>query len=226
MVDDFGRRVKDALLDPVLQIIPAGVHPNSVSLVSLLPGVATAVLAAFGLWPWAICAFALNRVLDGLDGLLARGRGLQSDFGGYLDIMIDFVVYAAIPIGVWVGVEAPIGRFALDAGMEATAETLPRTMALVVLLAVFYVNGASWMYLSAVMEKRSRNGDSHIKTEAASPPTSVTMPSGLVEGTETVLFYFLFLLFPNHYPVLFYLMAAATAVGIVQRIGWAIKHLR
>ncbi|MFP4302956.1 MAG: CDP-alcohol phosphatidyltransferase family protein, partial [Spirochaetaceae bacterium] len=103
MIDKVGRRIKDAFLTPMLRVVPKRVHPNSVTLLSLLPGVATALFAALGIWPWALVAFLLNRALDGLDGLLARTRGVQSDFGGYLDIMIDFLVYAAIPVGIWVG---------------------------------------------------------------------------------------------------------------------------
>ena len=219
MVDGFGRRVKDALLDPVLRLIPAGVHPNSVSLVSLLPGLAAACFAGLGMWLWALLAFALNRILDGLDGLIARGRDLQSDFGGYMDIMIDFVVYAAIPIGVWIGVEAPLLDASESGVTPLLSNTLPGAVPLVVLLAIFYVNAASWMYLSAVLEKRKRA----VRTESS---TTVVMPSGLVEGTETVLFYVLFLLLPSYYPALFFLMAAATAVGVVQRIVWARRHLR
>lgn len=228
MVDHLGRRIKDTLLDPLLRVLPGWVHPNGVTLLSLLPGVATAILAAFGYWHWAIFAFALNRILDGLDGLLARGRGLQSDFGGYLDIMIDFLVYAVIPIGVWLGVEGPLLSSPIPgAGAVVFAETAwLRTLAPITLLAVFYVNGASWMYLSSLLEKRRASGTIRDESPAASRSTSIQMPAGLVEGTETVLFYLLFLLFPSYYPLLFYLMAAATAVGVVQRLAWAWDRLR
>jgi len=220
MLDNLGRRLKDALLDPILLILPAWVTPNGVTLASLLPGVAAAILAGLGLWYWAILAFALNRLLDGLDGLLARGRGLQSDLGGYMDIMIDFLVYAALPIGVWIGVENPILHASGDGVSPQFSGTLSGALPLVVLLAIFYVNAASWMYLSAVLEKRRKAAPS----EASS--TTVVMPSGLVEGTETVLFYSLFLLLPDYYPLLFYLMAGATTVGIVQRLRWAHRQLR
>lgn len=220
MVDRIGRRLKDAFLDPVLRLLPSWVTPNGITVVSLLPGLAAAVLAAFGILHWALLAFALNRVLDGLDGLLARGRGLQSDLGGYLDIVIDFLVYAAIPIGVWIGIEAPLSFSNGGVLTDPTGSDILRSLPLVVLLAVFYVNAASWMYLSSVLEKRRK---ARLESENI---TTVVMPAGLVEGTETVLFYFLFLLFPGQYPILFYLMAAATSVGVVQRIGWAKKHLR
>ena len=40
--------------------------------------------------------FLLNRVADGLDGAVARAS-MTTDFGGYLDIVCDFVFYSAIP---------------------------------------------------------------------------------------------------------------------------------
>lgn len=199
MFDSLTRVAKDSVLGPLLRLLPRWIHPDAVTLASLPAGLAAAGLAATGAWGWAVAWFVLNRALDGLDGLLARERGLQSDFGGYLDIMVDFLVYAAVPIGVWYG--------------TGTAATTP----LIVLLAVFYVNGASWMYLSAILEKRGRT---------APGATSVTMPTGLVEGTETVVFFLLFLAIPAHAALLFWLMAGATAVGIIQRLLWAARHLR
>lgn len=231
MVDPVGRRVKDAILNPIARVVPAAVTPNTITLLSLLPGVATAILAAYGMWGWAIAAFTLNRVLDGLDGLLARARALQSDFGGYLDILIDFLVYAIIPIGVWLGAAAPLagaGGEGLGAPGPMAATTIAgralllSSLPLITLLAIFYVNAASWMFLSSVIEKRRAGKLGSTGADQDEPrQTTVEMPTGLVEGTETVVFYFLFLLLPEHYSLLFYLMAAGTAIGVVQRLIWA-----
>lgn len=228
MIDPIGRKAKDLLLEPILRRLPAGVTPNGITLLSALPGIASAILAAYGLWSWAIVAFALNRILDGLDGLLARERGLQSDFGGYLDIMIDFSIYAIIPIGVWLGAQpATTGGGPVGALVDAPGELLPRALPLLLLLAVFYVNAASWMYLSSILEKRRAAELTVTKSEGdGSRQTSVEMPAGLVEGTETVIFYLLFLLFPTSYPLLFYLMAAATVGGVIQRMVWAWRNVR
>jgi CDP-alcohol phosphatidyltransferase. len=46
----------------------------------------------------ALVAIVLNRLLDGLDGALARLRGL-TDAGGFLDIALDFLFYALVPFG-------------------------------------------------------------------------------------------------------------------------------
>lgn len=198
MFDDRARRFKDRLLTPFASHIGGRIHPTTVTVLSLIPGLTAASLAAIGRSWWAVAFFLINRILDGLDGFIARRRNLQSDLGGYIDLIVDFLVYATIPIGVWWG--------------SATREPLP----LIVLLATFYVNAASWMVLSAILEKRNASGNRQ---------TSVAMPKGLIEGTETVLLYSLFLVLPRWSSLLFLLMAAGTAVGIVQRLLWARRSL-
>jgi hypothetical protein len=46
-----------------------------------------------------------------------------------------------------------------------------------------------------------------------------------VAGTETVVFFVLFLAFPAQYVPLAWLMTAGVAVGITQRVLWAARHL-
>jgi phosphatidylglycerophosphate synthase len=223
MIDKTARIIKDRLLRPTVAAIPAWVTPTMITLLSLPFGLAAAVLAGFGLTGGAVALFTVNRVLDGLDGLLARSRRSQSDLGGYLDILVDFLVYAAIPIGVWRGAGAEASRlFGPTDGAGAVIASGATAWPLVLLLAVFYVNAASWMYLSAVIEKRRGAGAA---TDDATT-TSVAMPTGLIEGTETIAFYLLFLLLPQWWAPLFLAMALATSVGIVQRVAWAVRTLR
>ncbi len=162
-------------------------------------GVGTAVLLAQQQYLWAFGGWFLNRLLDGLDGTLARLQKKQSDLGGYLDILLDFAVYALIPIGLVVGQPAPAVY-----------------LSLAVLLAIYYVNAASWMYLSAVLEKRQRH---------QTAMTTVTMPAGIIGGTETIIFYSVFILFPAYTVWLFYLMSFLVLLTILQRLVWAVKNL-
>ena len=55
--------------------------------------------------------------------------------------------------------------------------------------------------------------------------TSVTMPSGLIEGVETIVLFTLFLLFPAALVPLFSLMAVLVMVTVGQRMFWAKRHL-
>ena len=47
----------------------------------------------FNLYSAAIAVILVNRFSDGLDGAVARKRGLTS-LGGYLDITCDFIFYS------------------------------------------------------------------------------------------------------------------------------------
>ena len=202
MFDDLLRHLKDRLLAPLAARVGRRVHPNALSVVALAVGLAVAVLAARRQYGAALGCWAANRVLDGLDGTLARVTEQQSDFGGYLDILLDFVVYAAVPIGLVYGLGTPeVARAALW------------------LEAAFFVNAASWMYLSAVLERRA------LGATARGELTTVTMPPGIVAGAETVVFYALFLLLPEHVTTLFAVMAVLVGVNVVQRLAWAARRL-
>lgn len=176
--------------------------PNAITLAALTAGLAAAGSAWAAEYRAALGLWLLNRLLDGLDGLVAREYGRQTDFGGYLDIMTDFTVYAALPIGLYLG--WPLAENALG---------------LILMFGSFYVNAASWMYLSALLEKRGAGA------EAQGEATSVTMPAGLIGGTETIVIYAAFLIWPERMARLFALMACLVMVGAFQRLWWARGHL-
>ena len=188
MLDERMRQLKESAFDPLARPL-LSVPPLALSIAGLALGVGAAVALWF-----------LNRVFDGLDGTVARSRGMQSDLGGYLDIVIDFVVYAAIPVGL------ALGR---------PSETV--TLSLIFLLCTYYINAASWMYLAAILEKRNLSRGDKL--------TTITMPTGIIGGTETILFYTLFILFPAHLMWLFSLMGTLILITILQRLVWAYHHL-
>jgi len=200
--DDWLRKLKDRLFQPVAAPLGRWLHPNFISLLGLLVGVAAAVLAANSRTGAAFAAWIVNRTLDGLDGSVARAAGRQSDFGGYLDIVEDFVIYAAVPLGVIFGNPS---EAAWQSGLF--------------LLATFYVNAASWMYLAAILERRN------LGAAATGERTTITMPPAIVAGTETIVFYSLFLLLPAWAPPLFWLMGILLLCNVVLRLVWARKKI-
>lgn len=202
MIDKALRVPKEALLSPLAQGPLRRLSPTTVTVLAAIAGLAAAVAASQSAYPAALGLWALNRVLDGLDGTLARATGRQSDAGAYLDIVLDTLVYAAVPAGL-----------ALAAGTPAAY------LALALLLGSFYLNGATWMYLAALLEKRSAGA------AARGELTTVTMPAGLIEGAETVLFYTLFLLLPGAIVPLFALMAGLVLLTAAQRVTWALREL-
>jgi phosphatidylglycerophosphate synthase len=177
------------------------VHPLWLTAVAFLLG----LLAALALWQQAYILGLLlwwgNRIFDGLDGTVARVESLQSDLGGYLDILSDFVIYALVPIS-----------------LVLAAPSIPAFIALAFLLSTFYVNGASWMYLSAILEKRH--------WLMPDKKTTVNMPAGLIGGGETIVFYSIFIIWPDLLVTLFVLMGLLIILTILQRIIWAARWLQ
>ena len=99
MFDATLRQAKDRVGAPLALRLGA-VSPNAVSIGGFVVGLIAAWQASQGNGVAAVTLWLFSRILDGLDGLIARLHGKQSDFGGYLDIVLDFVVYAAVPIGL------------------------------------------------------------------------------------------------------------------------------
>lgn len=196
MFDSALRTLKDRLLGPAAAAAVAmRLTPGRITALSLAAGLAAAGFAAGGLWPAALAFWILNRLLDGLDGAVARRTGSASDLGGYLDIMSDFATYAAVPLGIAAG-----------AANQSAVSLWP---AVAVLLAACYLNAASWMYLAGILEKRRA---------AAAAETSVAMPRGIIEGAETILFYTLALLLPQYAGWVFNVFTALVLVTVLQRI--------
>lgn len=202
MFDVWLRALKDRWLEPLARSIGARVHPNALTLLAFALGLASAWALSEARYGWGGACWAANRVLDGLDGTHARLHAKQSDLGGYLDILLDFGVYSLVPIGLAYGVGTPEVFRALGW-----------------LLASFFVNAASVMYLAAVLEKRD------LGAAARGERTTVTMPPGLVAGAETVVLFSLFIAFPRYLPELFTLMAVLVGFNLVQRLVWAHRRL-
>jgi phosphatidylglycerophosphate synthase len=222
LLDAVLRPVKDRALAPVAQVVGWSLHPNTLSLLGFAAGLGCAATLAFGpsgtssvpTRAVALALWLLGRVIDGLDGAVARRQGRASDVGGYLDIMLDFVVYALVPIA------AVYGGLSDSVGLNGGSEERTLWLCLALLLGTFYVNGASWMYLAALLEKRSAGAT--VRGEQ----TSVAMPTGLIEGSETILLYTLYILFPGALTLLFALTAVFVWITIAQRAIWASRALR
>ena len=202
MLDLRLRPLKERLLEPAAARLARHVSANALTDMALVITLGAAGLAAAGQPIAAVAAWLLGRLFDGLDGSVARHRGAASDFGGYLDMVADTIGYAAVPIGVAVGIDQRSAWIAVS-----------------VLLGTFFINTISWSYVSAVLEKNGAGA------AASGEMTTITMPPALVEGTETIVLFSLFIAFPQWSAGLFAAMAAMVAVNIVQRLAWARRNL-
>lgn len=194
MIDRELRPLKDRLVDPLASRLAPVVAAGPVTVAGLIVGVGSAFAAAGGLVVVSLVLWFVNRLVDGLDGAIARRRCGGTDLGGYLDIVTDMIVYAAVPLGV---------AAALDtrAGWTAAA----------VLLAAFYVNAISWSYLAALLEKRGSGAATGGET------TSVRMPRGLVEGAETIVLYAVMLALPGRFVEVAAVMTGLVVLTVAQR---------
>jgi phosphatidylglycerophosphate synthase len=198
MLDSALRPVKDRALAPLVRTPLGRLHPTVISAAAMVLSIWAAVAAWHGAPALAVGLWLVGRVGDGIDGLSARASDRTSDLGGLADIVFDTVGYAAIPIGV-------------AAGVDSTAAWV----ASAVLLATFYLNSVSWGYMSALLEKRGRG------STTTGQPTSAAIPRGLIEGTETIIFFSVALAFPCTASVVFRVIAAAVVVTAFERLIWA-----
>jgi phosphatidylglycerophosphate synthase len=202
MFDQILRIPKERILEPLARGPLKNVDPNLITVGACAVAVSAGLAAWQGQNGLALGLWYLNRFLDGLDGTVARVNHKQSDFGGYLDIVLDMVAYVAIPLGL---------AFALN--------RLDVFIALTLLFAIFYINSAAWMMLAANLEKH-KNG-----SQAKGELTAVTMPTAIIEGAEAVIIYSLFLLFPAWLPFLFYLLAVLVLLSAVLQVSWAYRFM-
>lgn len=187
-IEDAGRR-----------LATAGVSADHVTVAAAAAGLAGAIAIAAGSPLAGLALLLAGRLGDGLDGAVARATGGPTDRGGYLDIVLDFAVYGAVPLA-----------FAFADPKNA----LPAAA----LIASFLLNGAAFLAFAAFAERR------RLTTEAQGRKSFYYL-AGLMEGGETILFFALFCLLPDWFPALALLMAALCLVSGLARIVVAVGAL-
>lgn len=202
MLDGWMRGV----IDPVLgrmgkSLAEKGVTADAVTIVGLGLGLAAALVLALGGPGWAAALpLMASRVADGLDGAVARARG-KTDFGGYLDIVCDFVFYAAIPMA-----------FVLrDPEANGVAGAF--------LLAAFYINGSTFLGYAVLAEKRGMQTRSRGEK-------SLYFTAGLLEGTETIAFFLILCLLPWAFAPLAWAFGVLCLVTALSRVLLAVRTFR
>lgn len=185
------------MLDPVgAALARAGMGADRVTVAGFALGMLAVAALAAGAFTAALGLILANRLADGLDGAVARAAG-PTDRGAFLDIALDFMFYAAVPVG-----------FALA---DPAANALPAA----VLAAAFVGTGSSFLAFAVVAERRG--------LAAADYPTKgIFYLGGLTEGFETIAVFVAMCLFPGAFPLLAFVFAAACAATTLTRwaAGW------
>ena len=191
----FDRRAR-ILCSPALDLLAGrlgrlGVRANLVTGSGWLVGVGACVAVGFRLWALALTGWLLNRLLDGLDGAIARRRG-ATDFGAYLDVVADFSIYSGFIVAL--AIARPEAR-----------------VASAVLLGAYYLSGVALLGGAALLDRHN---------VVRSDERGVRFMGGLAEGLETIFAYVLILLAPTLIVAVEWIFAAMVLVTAIQRLTY------
>jgi hypothetical protein len=156
------RRIRPWIDPPLARaartIAGRGISADAITIGACVLGLAGAGAIAFGEFTLALLLLIANRIADGLDGAVARATQ-ATDRGAFLDIVLDFVVYAAVPLGF--------------AAWNAPANALPAAY----LLASFVANGCAFLAFTVMAQRRGL-------ATADQGQKSIYYLAGLAEGSE------------------------------------------
>ncbi len=178
-------------------LVQARVGANTITVIGFIIGMIAAILIASGAYLAGAMAILASRLCDGLDGAVAR-QTQATDAGGFLDITLDFLFYASIPLAF------------------AVANPQANALAAAVLLAAFIGTGSSFLAFAVLAAKRQLDS-------TAFPDKSFYFLGGLTEATETLMFFIAMCVWPQHFAVLAYVFTTLCAVTIAMRIWWGWK---
>ncbi len=195
-------RVLNHALQPPLHaaarhLLAAGLRADHLTWAGFAVGALALPLIALGQPAWALLPMALNRLADGLDGAMAR-QSQPTDRGAFLDIALDFLFYASIPLA-----------FAL-------ADPAHNALAAAVLLFAFMGTGSSFLAFAALAARRGLHS-------TAFPQKGIYYLGGLTESTETMAVFVLMCLRPDWFAPLAWGFAALCALTTALRLAAGVR---
>lgn len=198
MIDNAFRAILPRFAGPLLTLYTRfGWTPNHVSVL----GFAIALLASAAVllhWEWvALGAWWVSRLADGTDGIFARATGQESDFGSYLDIVLDMSAYGAMVLAFSI----------------AWPEFQPQWMAIL------------FLYILCIASALALGMQEARREHAARDDRGLRLGAGLAEGGETGIAYSLFLLFPSALAFLTTLWVLILVVTVLARTALAHRLL-
>lgn len=192
-------RTATALIKPLVTRLArvlqrAGLSANQLTLAGFAIGLFAAFLIAnSAYWAGAI-ALLSSRLCDALDGAVARLTH-PTDVGGFLDIALDFLFYACIPLAF------------------AVADPARNALPAAVLLAAFIGTGSSFLAFAVIAAQRGLRSTAY-------PDKSFYFLGGLTEASETLLFFVAMCVWPAFFIELAYTFAALCVITTATRLWW------
>jgi phosphatidylglycerophosphate synthase len=181
----FDARLRPLIDKPLNAIARAfsgtGITPNMITGFGFFLGILAAACLALTLDFAALVLILGSRLMDGLDGAVARhavprsrhpgAKSQESDLGGYYDIVSDFLFYSGVILGFAIGRPE-------DALMAAF------------LIFCFVGTGSSFLAYAIIAAKQNKNHDQQGKK-------SFFYLTGITEGSETIFVLCLICVFPQ-----------------------------
>ena len=171
--------------------------PNQITIIGFFFGIVMCFLIFIHSYFLAILFLFLNRLCDGLDGVMARQTS-PSPLGAYLDIILDFIIYAA---------------FVLVFSLQNEINLLTG----VFLLFSYICTGTTFLTQAIIQPQLDYSQQDHddVKDEI---PKSFIYASGLIEGSETIFFMFICLILPKAFPILGFLFGMLCLITAIARV--------
>ena len=197
MIDRHALRLLSPVLDALARgFARLGVGADAVTLAGFALGIGGAVAIASQAWVLGLALMLASRLCDGVDGALAR-QTQPTDRGAFLDITLDFLFYASIPLAF------------------AFADPVRNALPAAALLAAFIGTGSSFLAVAILAERRGLARTVH-------PSKGFFYLGGLTEASETLLAFVAMCLWPQAFPWIAGVFAAMCLLTVLTRLaaGW------
>lgn len=199
MFDRYIYPAQARLLQPLaVRLARRGISADGVTLIGFVVGVGSLPLLAVQQYCAALAAILANRVLDGLDGAIARCTQ-STERGAFLDIAFDFIFYASVPLG-----------FAL-------ANPAANAVSAAVLLLAFMGTASSFLAFAAIAARKGLASTDF-------PTKGIYYLGGLTEGAETIAVFIAMCVWPQSFAMLAYVFAALCGLTTVMRWWWGWRN--
>ena len=199
MLDAPMRRLIDPPLNAAAAAISNKISANQITIGGFLLGLVSCYAVTQGQFIAALIFLLLNRLADGLDGAVAR-RTAPSALGAYLDIVADFLLWALLPLA-----------FLVHDGDNAVAAAI--------LLSSFAMSMTVFLAFAIQAEKLGL-------TSEAQGKKGMYYLAGLAEGTETISFFTVTLIYPTAFIPAALLFAAFVYLSVIGRLMVSVQALR
>ena len=178
------------------RLAACGTRADAVTWVGFAIGLGAAGAIASRHFAFGLALMLVSRLCDGLDGAVAR-QTAPTDRGAFLDITLDFLFYASVPLAF------------------AVADPAANGFAASVLLAAFIGTGSSFLAFAALAAKRGI-------TSVVYPRKGIYYLGGLTEASETVICFGAMCIWPVAFAGLAYGFAVLCLLTLVTRLwsGW------